>query len=188
MNKGRIIVGFGHRRRRGKDLCCELALEHLQRKDIPARIDHFAHSLKEGIGRKVFGLSDAQLYGELKEVVDPFWGETPGVLLQKGGTECMRRGYGDSIWVRTLLRRLLEQPERAVLIGDVRFPNEAEAIKSWGGILVKVNRRGLPPTSRDNHISETALDNYDGWDYEIDNCGDRQHLAGLVAEIIEAQL
>jgi hypothetical protein len=188
MKRNNIIVGFGHRRRRGKDLCCELALEHLKLKDVPARIDHFAHSLKEGIGRGVFGLTDEQLYGDLKEVEDPFWGMTPGKLLQIAGTECMRRGMGDSIWVRTLRRRLLEQPQVGLLIGDMRFPNEAEAIKSWGGILVKVNRRGLPPTSRDNHISETALDNYDGWDYEIDNCGDRQHLAGLVVEIIEAQL
>ena len=42
-----------------------------------------------------------------------------------------------------------------------------EAIKSKGGILIRINRPGFEDT--DEHKSETALDNYDGFDYVIEN-------------------
>lgn len=51
------------------------------------------------------------------------------------------------------------------IITDVRFPNEAEAIKQRGGILIKMER-GL---HTGEHPSETALDNYQGWDWVIIN-------------------
>ena len=43
-------------------------------------------------------------------------------------------------------------------MADVRFPNEAEAITSAGGILVRVVRPGHE--TADAHPSETAMDGY----------------------------
>lgn len=58
------------------------------------------------------------------------------------------------------------------VITDVRFPNEADAIKERGGIVVRINR--FHSVVRDHNIpehpSETALDNY-SFDYVIDNDG-----------------
>lgn len=75
------------------------------------------------------------------------------------------------------------------IVTDVRFPNEAAIIKNKGGILIRVERdlscqickltkgerRGLIckeitcPNGRYKHESETALDNYDDFDYTIYN-------------------
>jgi hypothetical protein len=55
-----------------------------------------------------------------------------------------------------------------VAITDVRFPNEAVAIKRAGGTLVKINR---PDVAVLEHPSEHALDDWDQWDLVIDNDG-----------------
>ncbi|AWY06657.1 deoxynucleoside monophosphate kinase [Microbacterium phage Zeta1847] len=52
---------------------------------------------------------------------------------------------------------------------DVRFPDEADLIRSHGGIVVRVVRPGLARPA-DEDISETALDDYDV-DYTILNDG-----------------
>ena len=59
------------------------------------------------------------------------------------------------------------------IITDVRFPNEAQAIKDRGGILIRINRdNGTRAIDVNAHLSETALDDYDGFDYVIDNDSD----------------
>lgn len=45
-----------------------------------------------------------------------------------------------------------------VVITDVRYPNEAAAIREAGGILVRIERPGVD--DGDTHASETALDEY----------------------------
>ncbi len=61
-------------------------------------------------------------------------------LLQQMGTEAVRDVISTEAWVMALKKQLdEEQPER-VLITDVRFPNEAEAVRSWGGRLLRVVR------------------------------------------------
>ena len=66
----KVIVGLGYVARAGKDTIAD----HLV-KEYGFRKTSFATSLKEGIGRGVFGLNDDQLYGDKKEVVEDFWNE-----------------------------------------------------------------------------------------------------------------
>lgn len=60
------------------------------------------------------------------------------------------------------------------VITDVRFPWEVDWVKSVGGLVVRVNApereaaSSLTTESR-QHISETALDNYTGFDHVINN-------------------
>lgn len=63
------------------------------------------------------------------------------------------------------------------IITDVRFPNEVKAIKDKGGIIIRVNRYGMP--EGDAHESETALDKYTEWDGIILN-EDMKSLTGQV--------
>ena len=71
-------------------------------------------------------------------------------FLQHFGSEVMR-GVNDNIWIDCTL---LNCGENAI-ISDVRFPNEAKAIRERGGIIVKVERNGLQ--SSDTHQSEIAM-------------------------------
>ena len=69
-----------------------------------------------------------------RESVDKYWtqetGEeiTPRYVLQLFGTECMRDGFYDGIWVSLTKKKILDNPDKKFVIPDVRFPNEAKMI------------------------------------------------------------
>jgi hypothetical protein len=172
------LVGLGCKRRRGKDTAAEYIVEN-----FPFVSDAFAFSLKEGICRGVFGLSDDQLYGDLKTEVDPFWRLTPREILQKAGTEGMRATFGADIWARTVIRRYLDRNSHT-LVTDVRFRTEADVIKEHGGVLIRVDRDIPFDPEQDQHQSEIDLDDYTDWDYIIDNNGTLQQLHRHVDSII----
>ena len=98
-------------------------------------------------------------------------------LLQKLGTEAMRDGLHTNTWVNALFADYKLQVGQydgiAIrdsypnwLITDVRFPNEAQAIKDRGGIVIRVNRpsKFTGDLSVALHPSETSLDN---WEFDV---------------------
>jgi antirestriction protein len=184
---GRLIIAFGYKRMRGKDTAASMTFENLSCRGFSVRTDAFAFSLKE-MCRVVFGFSTEQLYGDLKGVEDPFWGFTPRWAMQYAGTEAMRKVIDNEIWVKTLIRRAQQDPSTSVLVTDLRFPNEAAAIKKMGGLLVKCHRNLGFNADMDSHISEIALDEFDGWDYELDNNGSMNALREQVDMMLDHML
>jgi hypothetical protein len=115
---------------------------------------------------------------------------TPRKLLQLLGTEAGRQIIHPNIWINALFAdynakgfdyKGSENKEIKGdwiypnwIITDVRFPNEAQAIKDRGGIVIRINRPQL--IDRDfEHDSETALDDYE-FDYVIENDGSLDEL------------
>jgi hypothetical protein len=91
-------------------------------------------------------------------------------LLQWWGTE-YRRAQNENYWVDQWKAGI--NPKANIVIStDMRFLNEAAAIKSVGGFTVQVNRKNVDGSlfidgSRDpRHASETQLDGYN-FDYQI---------------------
>lgn len=106
---------------------------------------------------------------------------TVRTLLQKVGTDCMRDCLHKNTWVNALLadfrpRKLSQYEPSQWIITDVRFPNEALAIKDKGGVLLRIERDS---DVKSNHESETALDNWT-FDYVIENNGT---IEDLIAEV-----
>lgn len=99
-------------------------------------------------------------------------------LLQLIGTKL--RDIDPDIWIKALDKDTRGYSD--VMITDVRFLNEAEYIKSKGGLLVRINR---PNLEEDQHISETELDNYSNWDYVIKNDGTMEDLVHKVNQMIK---
>lgn len=99
-------------------------------------------------------------------------------LLQRFGTE-VGRSISPTLWVDALFTSYSEDDHW--IIPDVRFPSEAKAIKDRGGIVIRVDRETF---SHDDHPSETALDDYEGFDYRIDNNNDIEHLIDKVKGIM----
>ena len=64
-----------------------------------------------------------------------------------------------------------------VVIPDVRFPNEADAIKELGGIIWRINRHGL--NGINEHRSEHAMDSQ-MVDHVIYNDGSLEELSDEV--------
>ena len=130
-----------------------------------------------------------------KELGEEWDGLTPRKLLQLLGTEAGRQIIHPNIWVNALFADYEDNKSDWLsginsnwIITDVRFPNEAQAIKDRGGILIRINRpqyldNGLV-IRKDEHLSETALDDYDGFDYVIENDTDSvQDLVNKVKEL-----
>lgn len=90
-------------------------------------------------------------------------------FLQRLGTDAGRNILGENIWVDATLKGL--DPNGSYVITDVRFPNEADAIRNLGGQVYRVERSGIHPVN--THISETALDNY-AFDGRLCNYSDEQ--------------
>lgn len=97
-------------------------------------------------------------------------GMTGREFLQKLGTAVRNEVHPD-FWTRALF--IKEKNNKNLIIPDVRFPNEAQIVKDHGGILIRIER---PGAGAGEHISETALDDYRGWDIVIDNVGTLEDL------------
>lgn len=70
-------------------------------------------------------------------------------FLQRLGTEGGRVALGQDVWVNTLF----SQPHGARLaISDLRFENEAKAVRDRGGYVIRVERPGVGPAN--DHASE----------------------------------
>lgn len=119
------------------------------------RRESFANSLKDAVAQ-VFGWDRTMLEGrtkqsrEWRDQIDLWWAErlnmpelTPRLMLQLWGTEVCRRGFHDDIWIASLENKLRNSRDD-VVISDCRFPNEIRAIRSAGGIVVRVVRGEEP--------------------------------------------
>ena len=139
-----------------------------------------------------------------EEVNDLFVQETisvtPRLLLQTIGTDIVR-AINPDIWIKSLfkdytisdlalakMRRKGFSPISSLLvlpnwiISDVRFPNEVKAIKKKDGIIIRINRES---DYNSTHSSEIALDNYEDFDYIIDNSNCIDCLIEKVKEILK---
>ena len=77
-------------------------------------------------------------------------------LMQVFGTDFGRKMLGSDVWIKMAFRDL--RPEDRIVVSDVRFPNEAEAIKKLGGSVWRINRHNHSAVN--GHTSEHAMDNY----------------------------
>jgi hypothetical protein len=122
--------------------------------------ESFANTLKDAVSA-VFGWNRDWLEGRTKaarkwrEQVDPWWAErlsmphlTPRWILQQWGTEVCRRAFHDDIWIAALENKLRASQDH-VVVSDCRFPNEIEAIKNAGGIVIRVLRGPEPEWYQD---------------------------------------
>jgi len=149
-------------------------------------IRKFATALKKIVsillGCKVKALEDRE-YKETplgKEWVSIDVELTPRDILQQVGTD-IGRNINQNVWVNALFNQITKKSRW--IISDVRFHNEVQAIKDRGGLLIKVIRPSNNNTGL--HISETALDNFDGFDEVIINDGSLYDLIDKVRLIIK---
>jgi hypothetical protein len=84
--------------------------------------------------------------------------------------------------IRQLFEYLTEVKKPDWIITDVRFVNEAEAIKDKNGIIIRIDRPGYKPIN--THPSETSLDSWN-FDYKIANVSDLISLKFTVENILK---
>lgn len=174
-----MIIGLLAKKRHGKDTVADYLVEKY---DFTK--DAFANPIKEACGL-LFGFSHEQLYGDLKEEIDPNWGITPRTVMQFVGTEVFRHdinkiipNIGSNFWVNSFRARFNNSVKNnknfKVVIADMRFPNEVDEIHKMGGLVIKIERSGI--SSSDEHESETSIDKIENYDILLENNGTLQDL------------
>jgi hypothetical protein len=148
-----MIIGLTGYAQSGKDTVASILVENYGYQRVafadPIRDLLYATNpmLKEGY--RVKGLVD--VYGWDRVKVD--YPEARR-LLQDLGVGA-RKTFGDMFWVKQALRQV--NPEGNYVITDVRYPNEAKAIREYGSSQIwRVRRLGVDPVN--SHESESAMD------------------------------
>lgn len=118
----------------------------------------FADPMKRA-AQQIFALTEAQTWNaNLKEVVIPMWDLSPRQIFQLLGTEAIKGTFGSDVWIKrwAIAYHLLKDTDH-VVVTDVRFDNEAAAIRSLGGIIVEIQRPFMTAISTSDHVSESGL-------------------------------
>lgn len=117
-------------------------------------------------------------------------------FLQELGTDACRTNLHPNVWVNALMADYIpvwttdegkHDPIKEFpnwIVTDVRFPNEAEAIKKAGGKIIRIERPGFKALNQ--HLSEISLDRWD-FDYKIINGSDTVSLMFTVANILKKE-
>jgi hypothetical protein len=184
--KAPLIVGIGHVARVGKDTAAEALCRDLQfvRRALADPLKELAMKADPLVTSAVRAQNINVGHGRLAWVVQGLgWDGAKDsytevrAFLQRLGVGA-RETFGETFWLDQLFSWIDRTGAPRVVVPDVRFINEAEAIKAAGGVVIKVNRPGHVPSG---HVSETELANWDGWDRSFNN--DRW-VADLQADVV----
>jgi ABC-type oligopeptide transport system ATPase subunit len=81
-----------------------------------------------------------------RETEDKWWAEklarpgfSPRQAMQILGTEVMRGGFDDNIWILSVERKIASAPGN-IVVTDCRFPNEFKMVRRLGGVIARVKR------------------------------------------------
>ena len=134
--------------------------------------ESFANSLKDAVS-VVFGWDRELVEGrtkqsrEWRETKDEWWSKrlkrdiTPRYVLQNWGTEVVRKGFHNGMWVASLEHRL-QSSKDDIVITDCRFPNEIKALKNIGATVLRV-KRGTEPDWYEDAKNFNAGQRRIGW-------------------------
>ena len=107
---------------------------------------------------------------ERREILEVFAG-------QDFGDEVEARWRQPGVADVGMMQRVID----VLFITDVRFPNEADWVRSMGGVMVRVDRK---TGETDNHSTETEMDAYKNYDHTIENNGTMPELGSAVGAML----
>jgi len=165
------IIAFAGRKQSGKTSAAMAVAQAFKARNATSVVEiyNFADPLKN-LCIDILGLDYRQCYGsdeEKNELVDCYWNDkqlSSREVMQIVGTDMFRK-MQSHVWSSATIRKIKRDNPNLALIADCRFPNEVEAVKNAGGIVVKLNRNVYDS----DHFSETALDreNYDYSNFDL---------------------
>ena len=185
-----MIVGISGKARSGKDTFAEMLAVELNKQAHPSFVlMAFARELKNKC-QEAFELTYEQLWGEDKEVPDKRYrkpittltgtGELPTVywtareIMQDLGA--FYRSIDGEFWIKNLFRVAESKRYDNIIVTDVRYINEADYILNKGGFVLRVERDNKDDVHNMQHPSEVELDNYNRFDFRVDNNGTLEDL------------
>lgn len=164
--------------RHGKDTVANIIKEYYNSKNLKVIIDSFAYYIKDYAKR----ISDWDGKEETK----------PRELLQQLGTNIIRKNIDNYFFINRMIEdiNVFSYFYDIIVISDGRFKEELDTIKNKfdNVTLIKVKRlnfdNGLTEKQK-MHSTETALDDYNNFDYIIENNSSINELKLKVEKLLE---
>lgn len=183
------IIAFGHRRYTGKDTICkfikrQLLLEH---KGISVNICGFADKLKHVLNMLYSwtGVKSPDYYEDHPKEKDEV------ILGLRASTGCNTyrelcitfgqyvRKYDDGVWINALLKT---KSCDVLLIKDMRFPTEIDAVVQHNGICNRIDR---DDQIKFDDEADSALQHETRWDNIYQNNGTLNDLHKIAMSIVK---
>lgn len=150
------LIGIAGRARAGKSTAAELLLRMGAGKYLYSFADPLRAMLKAGLG---IDLDNPYWQMRKEDPLPEFGGHSPRSLLQSLGTEWGRDQVDRHLWL-TLADRAFRQRGPGMVIADCRFDNEAEWVRTHGGVVLHLERGNAPAVR--SHASEAGVVMRDG--------------------------
>lgn len=139
------IIGFTGRKQNGKSTVCDIIKDDLEAAGMKVARINFKDPL--------LAMARSIGWNGIKD-------ENGRKLLQRLGTDVVRDCVDQNYWVQAWIKAVSEQKGKVdvVLADDVRFDNEAQAVRQMGGVVIgitspEVNHR----VGNDLHTSEAGI-------------------------------
>ena len=133
----RLVIGLCGPEGAGKSTVAKLLTNKFEGELVP-----FASPLKRMLS--ALGVSDRHLYGTPDEKEEPLGilgGKSARQAMQLLGTEWGRDAICADLWVRAWHVAVSKKAGWLIVADDLRFQNEADAIKALGGVVVCVLKK-----------------------------------------------
>ena len=162
----------------GKDTTCELINNYVKLKNLKSVNLQFSSYIK--------------MYA--KEITN--WNGNddtkPRSLLQELGTDVIRKNINEDFFINRIIEdiKVYSYYFDVITISDARFPKELDSIKNNFKDVYKINikrpnfENNLNDVQR-SHVTETALDNYNDYDYVVVNDGTINDLNDKIKQIVD---
>ncbi|MDA9207350.1 hypothetical protein N9O61_00550 [Octadecabacter sp.] len=143
------LVGFSGRQGSGKTTLSELLVREYGFSAVSV-----ASPIKEML--LSLGLSRDEVFGSSKEdACELLCGKTPRHAMRTLGTEWGRKLIGPSLWTNVWRNRVgTALVNGKVIVDDIRFDDEADVIKKFGGTVIEIVREQADTVE---HISESGI-------------------------------
>ena len=192
------IIGLAAKAGGGKDTAGNLIMESLTEKGYTATQISFANPLKD-ICTQLFGWDRDRLqtdadykesnfaYDDCQHLIYEEGSDTPvldpackmlgmnrRVVMQRLGTEAMRRGLHSEIWIIAMKLSIMRGDYDIYdygLLTDCRFINELQFVRDLDGTLIRIDRAGEQSTLTEHteHASELEWQEWSDWDSIVVN-------------------
>lgn len=165
----------------GKDTTCELINNNIKLKGLCSINLQFSSYIK--------------MYAKVLSSWDGKEDTKPRKLLQELGTNIIRNKIDNMFFINRIIEdiKVYSYYCDVITISDARLPLELDSIKNNFDNVYKIRikrpsfENNLTKNER-NHITETALDNYNDYDYVIENDGTIEELNEKVKKVISEVL
>jgi len=146
------------------------------------KVYHFADPLKD-MAINLFNLNSEDVYGndeQKNKKTDLLWENmannfdnkqgrmTNREFLEHFGTNVIRK-INHNVWSDYSIKKILKEQSELAIIPDVRFPNEVNAIKNAGGVVVRLTRNVFNSQAEPEKALDKDVFDWDNFDLVIDN-------------------